>query len=74
MFSIMFRIMYVMLMQSLSYKTDMLHLILLFEYLNHICCIIITKLFIHHQIMATSEIMSAKPEKFNGNNFRRWQN
>jgi len=37
----------------------------------YVCSIIITKLFMHHPIIATSEILSGKPE---GNNFRRWQN
>ena len=40
----------------------------------YVCSIIITKIFIDHQIKTTSEILSAKPEKFDGNNLRRWQN
>ena len=40
----------------------------------YVYSIIITKLFIDHQIMVTTEILSAKSEKFDGNNFRCWQN
>ena len=40
----------------------------------YFCSIIITKIFMHHQIMVTSETLSEKPEKFDCSNLRHWQN